>query len=51
MVRLLSCDKHLGMYEKAAWCWYIAIAYPSDFNFGMQPLHTMIVYLSEIKRH
>ena len=31
--RLLSCGKRLCMYKKAIWCWYIAMAYPSDFSF------------------
>ena len=22
-------------YKKAIWCWYIEMAYQSDFNFGM----------------
>ena len=43
-VRLLSYGKRLLMYKKAVSCWYIAMAYPSDFNFGMQPLHTMVIY-------
>ena len=44
MVRLLLCGKRSRMYKIAVWCQYIAIAYLFDFNFGMQPLYTMVIY-------
>ena len=47
MLRVVPYAKRERVYKKHAGSWYLAMEYPTSFNFGTSFLHTKIVYYLE----